>query len=103
MSARQGGGTMEATLKKWGNSQGILIPKSLCEYLGISIGDHLEVEESNGAITMRPIQKRFTRSKKVSASDLFSDWDGPYQAPADWDSKGAEIDWGKPIGEELPW
>ena len=91
------------SVRQGGHRQGILIPKSLCEYLGISIGDHLEVEESNGAITMRPIQKRFTRSKKVSASDLFSDWDGPYQAPADWDSKGAEIDWGKPIGEELPW
>ena len=64
MSVKQGA-VMEATLKKWGNSQGILIPKSLCEYLGISIGDHLEIEESNGAVTMKPIQKRYTRSKKL--------------------------------------
>mgnify|MGYP001663942601 CR=1 FL=1 len=102
MSVKQGA-VMEATLKKWGNSQGILIPKNLCEYLGVSIGDHLEVEESDGAITMRPIQKRFARSKRVSASELFSDWNGSYEAPADWDLKGAEIDWGKPTGEELSW
>lgn len=50
----------ETTLKKWGNSQGVLIPKNLCEYLGIAVGDRLEMEEAHGAITMRPAERRFT-------------------------------------------
>lgn len=94
---------MEATLKKWGNSQGVLIPKSLCEYLGITIGDRLEVNEEQGAITMRPAKKQFTRSHKLTATELFANWDEGYQPPADWDSRGAEVDWGAPAKGEMPW
>lgn len=94
---------MEATLKKWGNSQGVLIPKSLCEYLGIAVGDRLEMEEAQGAITVRPAEKRFVRSQKLTATDLFADWEGSYRPPADWDSRGAEVDWGRSVGGEMPW
>lgn len=94
---------MEATLKKWGNSQGVLIPKSLCEYLGIAVGDRLEVEEAQGSITMRPAKKQFTRSHKLTATELFAGWDNGYEAPTDWGPQGTEIDWGAPAGSELPW
>lgn len=94
---------MEAKLKKWGNSQGVLIPKQLCEYLGIAVGDRLEIEEEQEGIMMRPAKKRFTRSRKLTATELFSQWDGDYQAPADWDSRGAEIDWGAPAKGEIAW
>lgn len=30
-------------LNKWGNSQGVLIPKKLCERAGVQIGDRVEV------------------------------------------------------------
>lgn len=94
---------METTLKKWGNSQGVLIPKNVCEYLGISIGDRLEFKEEQGGITMRPAKKHFTRSHRLTATELFSEWDGSYQPPLDWDAKGAEIDWGIPAKGEMPW
>ena len=30
-------------LNKWGNSQGVLIPKHLCEYVGLHVGDQVEI------------------------------------------------------------
>ncbi len=94
---------MEATLKKWGNSQGVLVPKHLCEDLGITIGDRLEIKEEDGAITMRPAKNLFARSHKLTANELFADWKGEYKAPSDWDSRGAEIEWGMPTNDELAW
>lgn len=94
---------MEATLKKWGNSQGIILPKSICEYLGIAVGDRLEVQEKSGEVTLRPASKRFSRSQKLSAAELFSGWKGSYEVPEDLPSIGNEIDWGSSVGGELAW
>ena len=30
-------------LNKWGNSQGVILPKKLCERAGFAIGDKMEV------------------------------------------------------------
>ena len=30
-------------LNKWGNSQGVILPKKLCERAGFAIGDRVEV------------------------------------------------------------
>lgn len=30
-------------LNKWGNSQGVLIPKALCESAGFRVGDRVEL------------------------------------------------------------
>lgn len=30
-------------LNKWGNSQGVILPKKLCERAGFQIGDKMEV------------------------------------------------------------
>lgn len=94
---------VEATLRKWGNSQGVLIPKSICEYLGISVGDSLQIREDEGSIVMQPVRKRFVRSRKLTASELFADWNGEYQPPSDWSVRGAEVDWGAPLGGEALW
>lgn len=39
-------------LNKWGNSQGVIIPKHLCEHVGMRIGDRvrLAVDASTGSI-----------------------------------------------------
>ena len=31
-------------LNKWGNSQGVLIPKKLCESAGFRVGDRVEMQ-----------------------------------------------------------
>jgi AbrB family looped-hinge helix DNA binding protein len=73
------------TLKKWGNSQGILIPKSYCEQLAIRPGDKIDLSLDGDKITLRP-EKEFTFSA------LMRGYDGP---------PPQEYDWGKPAGKEL--
>lgn len=51
-------------LNKWGNSQGVLIPKHLCEYIGLKVGDpvHIDVNARTGTIELsrpgQPMRKR---------------------------------------------
>lgn len=44
----------EIELKKWGNSQGIILPKKVCQLLGIKIGSVLDVTTNNGTIFIKP-------------------------------------------------
>lgn len=30
-------------LIKWGNSQGVILPKHLCEHVGLAVGDRVEI------------------------------------------------------------
>ena len=92
---------MEATLNKWGNGQGVLLSKVLCDALGIEIGDKLDIEEENGTITIKPLNQRYRRTRKISADELFSTWDGTYTPPNDWPITGNEVDWGTPVGKEV--
>ena len=83
-----------ATLSKWGNGQGLLIPKHVCEEVGISVGDRVELAvDETGALMIRPETTHFKRRKVVSMDDLFKNYSGDY--------KPSEIDWGEPVGKEL--
>lgn len=88
-----------STLTKWGNSQGVIIPKVVCEEVGITIGDHLVFLVEDGAIRLLPL-KRHYRTRKVSLGELFAGWDGTYEPPADWPLVGNEVDWGDSVGSE---
>ena len=89
-----------ATLTKWGNGQGVNIPKAICEELGLTVGDRLSLVVLNGGIQMRPTSVR-GRTRKVSATELFDGWQGSYQPPADWPADGNEMDWGNLVGSEV--
>ena len=95
-----------ATLSKWGNSQGVIIPKSICEPLGLVAGDKLElsVSETGGSIEIIPIRRHATRTRKLSAQEVFADWDGSYELPADLANEtgaGKKCAWGGAVGKEL--
>lgn len=45
---------MNVTVRKIGNSEGIILPKELLERHGLKSGDTLEVIEENGAVTLKP-------------------------------------------------
>ena len=49
---------MNTTLQRWGNSQGIRIPKKIIKSLGAEIGTKLTVEISPdySQITVKPVQ-----------------------------------------------
>ena len=95
-----------ATLSKWGNSQGVIIPKSICEPLGLVAGDKLElsVSETGGSIEIIPIRRHATRTRKLSAQEVFADWDGSYELPTDLAGgagTGKECTWSGTTGKEL--
>ncbi len=89
-----------ATLSKWGNSQGILIPKSVCEALGLSVGDKMELRMDAPSLVLTP-QRKYCRSRKVTIDELFEGWEGDYEPPSDWPTRASEVDWGEPRGKEL--
>lgn len=92
--------TATATLTKWGNSQGLLIPKRLCENLGIKPGDKLDITATEESITIVPVRERARRTRFVTIEELFEGYDGAYEPPSDWPTEGNEIDWGEPVGGE---
>lgn len=73
------------TLTKWGNSQGVIIPKTLCDDLGIRLGDKLIIELHENKVTIEA-------KKEYTLSALMSGYEG---------SAPEEYDWGKPSGKEM--
>lgn len=73
------------TLNKWGNSQGVIIPKDFCDRLGIKPGDKVNISLKDDKIIIEP-EREFTLSA------LMAGYSG---------SLPEEYDWGKPTGKEL--
>ena len=80
---------MQTTIQKWGNSQGLRIPKLFLEALGIRENDHVEIERVDDSIIIRKLIK----SQKLTLDDIF---DGYTENP-----QLEEFDWGDPVGKEV--
>lgn len=88
---------METTLAKWGNSQGLRIPREACAHLGVSIGSkaHIEFDMANTALIIRFEQqpeKKYRRTRKLTMRELAGDWTG---------EKIGEEWGGEDVGEEV--
>ncbi|MET3613038.1 putative addiction module antidote [Rhizobium aquaticum] len=57
---------MNVTIRKIGNSEGIIIPKEVLTRLGLKAGDTLEIAESNGGIELRPEQADLAEQLKAA-------------------------------------
>jgi antitoxin MazE len=84
-----------ATIRKWGNGQGVLIPKTICEQAGLAVGDKVDLlpDPSGTRIIINPETPRHRRRKKVTLNELFAGYRGDYQP--------TECDWGEPVGKEM--
>jgi antitoxin MazE len=49
---------MRAALRKFGNSSGVIIPKSMLAEIGIGVGDAVEITLQDGRIVMAPVKRR---------------------------------------------
>ncbi len=78
---------MITTIKKWGNSQGIRIPKSLLDKVQWSENEKLELNICKNKIILEKSPKRKT------IKELFADFNGTYTP--------INIDWGEPAGTEV--
>ena len=80
---------MTTTIQKWGNSQGIRLPKHLLEMLKWSDNEKITVIAQDDHIV---IEKAEPKVRKT-IMELFDGYDEGY-APE-------EIDWGEPVGREV--
>ena len=83
---------MKIKVSKWGNSQGIRIPKSIFNELSINEGDELELNIVNDSIV---INKIIPKNKTII--DLFEGYE------FDNNDLVKEINWGEAVGEEIWW
>ena len=79
---------MLATIQKWGNSQGIRIPKKILENLKLKENERVEIQELNGNIIIKKIKREYS-----SLDELFEGYEGDY--------KCEEYDFGKDVGREI--
>ena len=86
---------MYATIQKWGNSQGLRIPKALLDAIGLQENDRVELTQTESGIhiqkagyTHRTLEERLTAF---------------YGKPVDQIPRveQEEVDWGKAEGDEI--
>lgn len=87
---------MYATIQKWGNSQGIRIPKALLEGLGVRENDRVELVPSGDALTI----KKATAGRHKTLEERLTAF---YGKPIEEIERipGEEVDWGQAEGHEV--
>ena len=61
---------MKTRIQKWGNSQGLRIPKSVLEAAGIAIGQEIEIQSSSRHILLK--KSPGPRRKHYKIEDLLA-------------------------------
>ncbi|MCL2137303.1 MAG: AbrB/MazE/SpoVT family DNA-binding domain-containing protein [Coriobacteriia bacterium] len=82
-----------STLEKWGNGQGVRIPKAICEQIGATIGDTvvIKVDEDNTLVLVFP-QTKYQRHMKSTMDDLLMNLSDYFTSVELWgDDIGAEV------------
>lgn len=74
-------------IRKWGNSQGICIPKSVLDEVDWKENETVSIYVEGESITLKKAPQKITIEK------LFEDYSGGY--------KPSEVDWGTPVGREI--
>ncbi len=81
---------MLSKIQKWGNSQGIRIPKGILEDSKIEIGEDVDISIKDGTIV---IKKANMIRGRYKIEDLV--------AKMPKDQEPSEVDWGDPEGQEV--
>ncbi len=81
---------MLAKIQKWGNSQGLRLPKTLLADAQVGVGDEVDIAVKDGMIIVSPAKRKRGRH---NLKDLVARIPENYQA--------SEVDWGEPVGKEV--
>ena len=79
---------MNTTIQKWGNSQGIRIPKTILDTVNWKEDEQIIIIVDNGKLIMQK-----AKGKRKNIKELFEDYKEDYEP--------IEVDWGEPKGEEI--
>lgn len=67
---------MSVKIRKWGNSLGIRIPKTVIEKVNLGENSEVEVESKNGTIVIFPVKKEYSLDSlldQITKSNLHSE------------------------------
>lgn len=81
---------MTTMIQKWGNSQGVRIPKVILDSVNWSENEKIVIIVDNGKLV---IEKAKEEHKRKNIKELFKDYKEDYTP--------VEIDWGKTEGDEI--
>jgi antitoxin MazE len=79
--------SIRAQIVGWGNSQALRIPRAMLDALKVREGDEVELLVEEGRLTVRPVHPKLTLESLVAAITP--------------ENCHKEIDWGKPVGNEV--
>jgi antitoxin MazE len=86
---------MQTTIVKWGNSQGIRIPKAFLKNIHVSENDPVDIILSDEKIIIKKIRHKKHKTTKERLIEFYG------TNSAQKIIKQKEIDWGSPIGKEI--
>lgn len=81
---------MQTTIVKWGNSQGVRLPKHILNRVRLSDHDEVDVYVEDDSII---IKKHCKDAKHKTIQELFAGFNDEYEP--------IEINWGEPVGKEI--
>ena len=80
---------MRAQVVKWGNGQGIRIPKSILVGMGLAVGDQVEMSVHMGKLIIeKPFRHRTLEERAMEHGGNLVSYE-------------EEADWGEPAGREV--
>lgn len=82
---------METTLRQFGNSVGVVIPKVLRESLSLCAGQTIEIEQTTQGLLLKPINKKLRLDDLLAQCDLNAPPPEDLQAWHETPSVGQEL------------
>lgn len=61
---------MRITIKKWGNSSGMVIPNVVMKELNLRPGQSVEARVSNNQLILTPISRRYSLDELLAQCDM---------------------------------
>lgn len=82
-----------STIRRWGNGQGLLIPRAIMDAAGLTVGEKLNLTvKADGHIVLAPEGRWFEPPRKTTVEELFAGYQGKFEPE--------EADWGESVGHE---
>ncbi len=80
---------MTTNIQKWGNSQGVRIPKILLDTVKWNENEQIVILVEDNKLVI----EKANNKKRKNIKELFENYEGEYEL--------VQIDWGNPVGEEI--
>ena len=80
--------TEVSKIQKWGNSQGIRIPKKMLETLDLKVNDSISIEEGENFLKIKKVEEKLSNIEK-----LFLNYEDEYEK--------IDLDWDNEVGKEI--